>query len=91
MKSILQSDERCYLCGSMYGLERHHIMSGTANRKISERYGVWCWLCHNCHTGTEGAQYIQAKNRRLKELAQAQFEEIYGHQLWMELFRKNYL
>lgn len=65
-------------------------MAGS-NRKLSEKYGVWCFLCHNCHTGTEGAQYDKNKNLQLKAEAQQAFEEIYGHDKWMEVFRKNYI
>ncbi len=91
MNSVMQNEKRCYLCGSEIGLEKHHIMSGVANRPLSEKYGLWVWLCHNCHTGTDGAQYDPEKNRMLKAEAQAAFEAEYGHQKWMQTFRKNYL
>lgn len=89
-KSILRQDEGCYLCGRQTGLETHHIMAGM-NRKLSEKYGLTVRLCHNCHTGDHGAQYDKELNRRLKAEAQEAFEVIYGHQKWMEVFRKNYL
>ena len=90
-KSIMQDDERCYLCGRRRALEHHHILGGTANRKISDKYGLWVWLCHSCHTGTEGAQYDIEKNIELKQDAQRAFEKHYSHEEWMQLFRKNYL
>lgn len=90
-KSIMQKDKCCYLCGKEWGLERHHVLSGTANRKLSEQYGLWVYLCHNCHTGTEGAQYDPTKNTLLKIDAQAAFEALYGHDKWMQVFRKNYI
>ena len=89
--SIVQAEKCCYLCGRQYGLERHHILGGTANRKLSEKYGLWVWLCHDCHTGSDGAQYDPVKNRRLKAEAQAAFEIEYGHKMWMDTFRKNYI
>ena len=91
MKSILQDEKRCYLCGAVADLERHHIMAGVANRPISERCGLWVWLCHRCHTGTDGAQYDPEKNRQLKADAQEAFEKVYGRSEWMKLFRKSYL
>ena len=91
MNSILQSDRRCFLCNRQTDLERHHIMAGTANRRLSEKYGLWVYLCHSCHTGRNGAQYDQEKALRLKQDAQVCFEKIHGHQAWMEIFRKNYL
>lgn len=90
-KSIMQENRSCYLCGKQYCLERHHVLGGTANRKLSERYGLWVYLCHNCHTGTDGAQYDKEKNRMLKMEAQMAFEELYGHEKWMQVFRRNYL
>ena len=90
-KSIMQTEKQCYLCGRETMLERHHVMSGTANRKLSEQYGLWVWLCHDCHTGTDGAQYDRDKNFQLKAEAQMVFEEIHGHGKWMLVFRRNYL
>ena len=55
-KSIMQTEHECYLCGRRFGLERHHVLAGTANRRLSEKYGLWVYLCHNCHTGNGGAQ-----------------------------------
>ena len=90
-KSIIQEEKRCYMCGRKTMLERHHIMAGVANRRLSEKYGLWVWLCHDCHTGTEGAQYDAPKSFILKMDAQAAFEKLYSRDLWMETFRKNYL
>lgn len=91
-KSIVQPDEKqCYLCGRKTCLERHHILGGVANRRLSEKFGLWVYLCNGCHTGTEGAQYDKEKNIQLKKDAQIAFEEIYGHDKWMETFKKNYL
>lgn len=91
MKSILQSEKVCYICGKQITLERHHCISGFANRKISEHYGLWVWLCHDCHTGTEGAQYDKDKNIRLKQDAQRAYERNHTHSEWMNLIRKNYI
>ena len=90
-KSLLRDEKECYLCGRRTGLERHHIMAGTANRKLSEKYGLWVWLCHDCHTGQDGAQYDAEKAKALKQDAQKAFEKAYGHEDWMRVFRKNYL
>ena len=91
MKSILQSDRSCYFCGSMIDLEEHHIFAGTANRKISEKYGLKVWLCHKHHTGSHGAQYEKELNLLLKQEAQKAFEIHHSRAEWMDLIRKNYL
>ena len=91
-KSILQQGEpRCFFCGRMDGLERHHCLGGVANRPLSEKFGLWVWLCYEHHTGTDGAQYAKEKNMELKQLAQIAFEARHSRAEWMEVFRKNYL
>ena len=90
-RSILQNEKSCYFCPRTCGLEKHHVLAGVANRKLSEKYGLWVWLCHDHHTGKEGAQYEKDLNILLKQRAQRAFESIHGHELWMDTFRKNYL
>ena len=90
-KSIMQTDRACYFCGRLDGLEKHHVFAGVANRKISEKYGLWVYLCHSHHTGTDGAQYDKEKNLLLKQDAQRAFERKYPREWWMQEIRKNYL
>ena len=89
-RSILQREKICYLCPRTIGLERHHILSG-ANRKWSEKLGLWVYLCHEHHTGKRGAQYDKDLNLLLKREAQKAFEETHSHEEWMEIFKRNYL
>lgn len=92
MKSILQNEKVCYLCGGEYGLERHHIFAGVANRRISEAKGLWVWLCGDtCHRGADGAQYDPEKNFYLKQMAQMAYEQTHSHDEWMKLIRRNYI
>ena len=90
-RSILQDEKRCWICGSVVGLECHHILGGTANRKLSEKYGLKVWLCHEHHTGDSGAQYVKEMNLQLKQEAQRAFEKTNSRELWMRLIGKNYL
>ena len=90
-KSIIQERKECYFCGKLTNLERHHVFGGVANRPISEKYGLTVWLCHNCHTGQDGAQYNKMKNLRLKQDAQFAFERNHTRSEWMKLIGKNYL
>ena len=92
MKSIIQTDGKgCYLCGKTVGLECHHVFGGVANRKLSTRLGLTVMLCHECHTGKNGAQYDPVKNRMLKADAQFAFERTHTRSEWMRLIGKNYL
>ena len=90
-ESIVQAEKECFFCGSVVGLERHLIFAGTANRKVSEKYGLTVWLCHRHHTGADGAQYDKALNLQLKEEAQKAFESIYSNDEWMKVIGRNYL
>ena len=90
-KSIMQEGRECYFCGCVNNLEIHHVFGGVANRQISERYGLKVLLCHECHTGQDGAQYDKEKNLKLKQDAQRAFERDHPRRMWMELIRKNYL
>ena len=91
-KSILQDEEVCYLTGRTGPLEKHHVMHGTANRKIAEEYGLWVWLTPEMHRGDYGVhgKYGATLDRELKKAAQIVFERIYGPELWWKLFGKNY-
>lgn len=74
------------------GLHRHHIMHGTANRALAEKYGVWCYLCPMHHTDSRAAVHQNAEaDLRLKQYAQMIFEQRHGHEAWMQVFDKNYL
>ena len=90
-ESLLQTEKECWFCGAQVNLERHHIFAGTANRPISEKYGLWVYLCREHHTGKKGAQYDPDMNLQLKQEAQRKFEQIYSHDLWMKVIKKNYL
>lgn len=94
-KSIISNERQCYLCGKTVNLEKHHIFGGVANRKISERLGLWVYLCQDfetgCHRGTDGAQYDKEKNLRLKQDAQRAYERTHSRGEWMKLIGKNYL
>lgn len=104
MESILQGTKECYLCRlrmnekedfrrlPSIGLEEHHIMHGTANRKQSEKYGLKVWLCCEDHrTGKEAVHRCREIDLKLICIAQRKFEELYGHDKWMEVFMKNYI
>ena len=66
--------EHCYLCGrnanaDYYGLDEHHIFFGTANRRLSEKYGLKVYLCHDrCHLN--GVHKSAEMDKNLKAEAQ---------------------
>ena len=90
-KSILQPDGEkvCYVSGSRINLDLHHVMHGSANRKIADKWGIWCWLRHDIHMDLHDKD--KKLDLQLKQEAQEAFEKLYSHEKWMELFGKNYL
>lgn len=99
MKSIMQQDERCYLCKMAIGTETHHVMFGP-NRKYSDQDGLTvrlCWECH--HLKAHKASTDEAKQLHID--GQKAWEEYYGPALiaegkdprnaFMERYGKNWL
>ncbi|WP_304958370.1 hypothetical protein [Dubosiella newyorkensis] len=91
MKSILQKEKKCWLCGSTLDLHRHHVFGGSANRAKSEKYGLTVYLCapHHNMSGA-GVHFDKAFDQQLKAWAQKQFEKEYSHELFMKIFKRNY-
>ena len=80
-KSIITNDmEHCFICGNPT-VAFHHVINGVANRKKSDKYGLIVPLCPRHHDEIHQNQ----------KLAQKKFEEVYGHEKFMEVFRKNYI
>lgn len=90
MKSIITDNPNCYICGDT-NTEEHHVMFGTANRKISDKYGLTVRLCPLHHRGNVSPHHNRELDLILKEIAQTKFETKYSHEKWMELFGRNYL
>ena len=92
MKSIIQKNkDRCFLCGRQ-AQEEHHIMHGTANRKLSEKYGLKVYLCTDCHRiGKYAVHNNKETDIKLKIIAQRKFEEEWPRLSFLKIFGKNYL
>ena len=87
-KSIMQDEKYCYVTGSHGQLDRHHVFAGS-RRKASEKYGCWIWLRHDIHMDLHDRD--KALDKMLRRMTQERFEEIYGHEKFMEVFGKSYL
>lgn len=89
MKSILQNNKTCLICGSTY-VEEHHVFEGS-RRKASEKWGMKVYLCLEHHRGNTGVHMNTAFSIRLKKSAQERFERKWGHDKFMEVFKKSWL
>lgn len=103
MKSIMhkKEDRTCYLCMKLNDdydrrnfLEEHHVVFGGfgSGRKLSEKYGLKVYLCHEHHTGSNQAVHMnyEIKNMLCKE-AQEAFTEKFPKLSFREIFGINYL
>lgn len=91
MDSIIQNHKECFMCHRVGDLHRHHIF-GAANRKHSEKYGLWIWLCPEHHNMSDaGVHFNKALDIQIKQIAQREFEDTHGHEKFMKIFGKNYL
>ena len=79
MRSIIQEekDSQCFLCAMLdndystrTGLEKHHIYGGP-NRTLSEREGLYVYLCHQHHNEPpDGVHYNRRNMNYLHEIGQ---------------------
>ena len=92
MQSIVSNEQECLVCGSTYRLHRHHIFFGTANRKLSEQYGCWCYLCARHHNmSNAGVHFNKELDKKLKAQTQKRFNEVYPELDFRKIFGKNYI
>lgn len=93
-KSIIQSKKECYITGSTYNLHKHHIFEGTANRKLSEKYGLWIYLRADWHNlSNYGVHFNRELDIKLKKVAQKRWQEYYQKtkEDFIKIFGKSYL
>ena len=94
-------DRTCYLCMELEDnydtypyLEKHHIIHGTANRRLSEDYGLYVWLCYRHHNDFYSPVAVHNNHEideALKRKAQVAFIEHFPDNDFMSVFGKSYL
>lgn len=91
-RSIISNERYCLVCGTPFNIHKHHIFFGTANRKNSEKYGCWCYLCSRHHNmSNEGVHFNKILDSKLKQQAQKAFEYQYPELSFLKIFGRNYL
>ena len=93
VKSLLSDEKVCYVCKSPVNIHKHHIYYGSANRKLSEEYGCFCYLCYRHHNGSNmGVHFYKPLDTALKWECQRAFENKVGDRSeFMRIFGQNYL
>ena len=91
MKSIVQNEHECFICGKKIGLERHHCIGGS-NRKNSEKYGLTVYLCHFCHNEPpRGVHFNKDTADYIRQEAQKAFEKTHTREEFIKIFGRNFL
>lgn len=88
--TIMQRAERCYMCCKTGILQRHEIY-GNAYRDKSKAFGLWVWLCPECH---HTVHFKHAEQKMwLREQGQITAQKRYGwsDNEFREKFGKGYL
>lgn len=80
---------KCWLCGKVGAVERHHIFGGS-NRNKSERDGLVVLLCgESCHrNGPKAAHQCAETELELKKYGERKW--MYEHEASTDDFRREY-
>jgi len=90
MKSIMQTEKRCYICTTMLNLHKHHIFQGK-NRKTSENNGFTVYLCGEHHNMSDNSVHFNHNmDRKIKEECQKVYELRHTREEFMALIGRNY-
>lgn len=89
------------MCLEYTPTEKHHIFGGTANRRLSEKDGLWVYLCPKCHNiPPRGVHFNQERTAMLHKAGQRAYEDnliakgmqpAEARAAFMERYGKNYL
>lgn len=91
MKSIVQTDDKCYICHSAFGSDTHHIFGG-ANRSKSDADGLTVRVCRQCHDDIHFSKDKSAElMERLHRDGQNAYEKTHTREAFMKRYGRNYL
>ena len=90
----MQNDRECWICKKLGlntpGTDEHHVLHGTANRKLAEADGLKVFLCRYHHSLLHDKGYF---DKDLQKEAQQKWQEHYGktREDFINRYGKNYL
>ena len=93
MDSIVSNKRECFICKRTDGLHKHHVFYGYANRKLSEKYGCWVYLCPDHHNmSAKGVHFDHEADLHLKRYTQLLWELQHGgRDEFIKVFGRNYV
>lgn len=92
-KSIISNEKECFICGTRLKLHKHHCIHGSSNRKNSEEFGLWIYLCDFHHNASiEAVHFNHSFDVMVKKYAQMVFENKIGtREEFRQIFGKSFL
>ena len=84
----MQQGKYCYITGRGDHLDCHHVFTGI-RRKQSDEWGCWVWLTHEIHMAAHSTN--PELLTQLRQECQEKFEDLYGHEKFLQIFGKSYL
>ena len=96
--SKIQTKVECFICHKdmSNGLDHHHCLHGSGQRKLADEDGLWVWLCRICHSALHdtGAndRYLQALAQRtyINELIHQGYPQDVARELFFSRYKKFY-
>ena len=91
VESIITNElDVCFVC-KRSPVEIHHVIFGTANRDISDRFGLVIPLCAYHHRiGPRAAHRNRDTDLYFKKIAQRRFTEVFPQYDFREVFGKEF-
>lgn len=96
--SKIQTNCECFLChkSANNGLEHHHCLHGTGQRKLADEDGLWVWLCRKCHSRLHDFNehdrdlQIIAQQTYIREQRKTGYPEDVARELFLKRYGKYY-
>lgn len=93
-RTPLPVPETCELCGLETQCAHHHVFFGTANRRLSDKWGMIARLCPSCHSAVHNNSVIpfgdETFNDMLKKSYQEKFQQEHPDECFISIFGRNY-
>lgn len=91
--SIIQSEKKCYVCGTLNSIHTHEVFYGK-NRNNSINDGCCAYLCVKHHNGSnEGVHFNHKLDLELKQKTQLAWMKYYNktQKDFIDKYKRNYL
>ena len=89
---LVDNFNECIECGTTRDIHKHEVFFGTANRKLSIKYGLVVPLCAYHHNmSNKGVHNNRKLDIELKQMAQRRFNVVYPDLDFIKIFGKSWL